>query len=541
MRHASATVGAGAVRMSKFILIPAVVASIWISCTRDEQGPDLPTRATDIRLSASMPTDIDGLTGVSLKLTPARYCDGSWADVDDNELPSYVEDLDVAQMVWPSGDPISSAPDQQARGLAEVRFIDVVPGCYDVIAAPLAIDGEPLANCHARTVPITVDPYTSLVVDLPILCGEPPREQVDGNYAPSMQELTVEPQVSACELAKVCATASDPDDDMLVFEWQKPAGLDQEAITAVWPTVVEHHVNLDRSVTQCIGVQAHQLGMYDITVDVYDVVRPDPHEPPVHIEDGDGMAESHANASVKLAVTAGCTPAGRSAVIMLTLNDNPGLPMAYARTLIGNTVLWATKPIEASPAALVVLDDNHRGEDSRDGEFVHAQLEALEISADFMLEPSGGLTTQLLEPYDLVWLVNPSYEVDDDGTHTTLLRYRKNGGAVVLQGNDIARFRGNPRFMEPLTYLSWQGNGTIACGALIDDSVADTYTVEMTELHPILTGLRGVSFEYGNDIDSTLPLGRGEQVLAWASHETADCAVRIPVVVALDPGELSFW
>jgi hypothetical protein len=63
----------------------------------------------------------------------------------------------------------------------------------------------------------------------------------------------------------------------------------------------------------------------------------------------------------------------------------------------------------------------------------------------------------------------------------------------------------------------------------------------MTELHPILTGLRGVTFEYGNDIDSTLPLGRGEQVLAWASYETADCAVRIPVVVALDPGELSFW
>jgi hypothetical protein len=536
--------------MSKLILIPAMVASIWISCTREDPGPELPTRATDIRISASVPMRVDGLAGVRLKLMPATYCRGS--RVDARDLPSHAEDLDVSQLVWPSGEPITHAsgqldPDQQ-HGLAEASFVDVVRGCYDVIAAPLGIDGEPLASCHTPPVSIDVEVYTSTVVDLPILCGEPPREQLDDNVAPQIEALTVEPiepEVSACELAKICATASDADHDMLMFGWRSAEALEPGVSTPATPPVVEHHVNPNGSVTQCVRVQAHQLGSYDVAVDVYDAVRPDVHQPPVHIEDDQGMAESHASASVSLDATLGCTPVGRSVVILLTLNDNPGLAMAHARTLIGNTVLWATESVAEAPALLVVLDDNHRGEDSRDGEFVHAQLRELGMNADYMPEPRGGLTLDLLEGYDLVWFVNPSYELDDADTHTTLLRHRQQGGAVVLQGNDVARFRGNPRFMEPLTYLSWQGNGTIACGALIDGYIADRYTVEMlptpTEFHPIMVGLRGVSFEYGNDIDSTLPLGKGERVLAWASHEMPGCAVRIPVVVALDPDELLPW
>jgi hypothetical protein len=532
-------------RMAKFILIPTMIASIRISCTHDEQDPELSTRATDIRISASVPTDIQDLAGVRLKLTPARHCEGFFANVDE-DATAYVEDLDVAQMVWPSGEPISHAADQQSHALAEARFIDVVPGCYDVIAAPLDVLGAPLVNCEGPTIPLDVDVDASMIVDLPIICGELPREEVDGNFAPKIDALEVEPEISACDMAKVCATASDGDHDMLVFEWPRPPRLEPSASTAPWPTIVEHQVNPDRSVTQCIRVQAHEPGIYDIQVGVYDVVRPDASGPPVRIQDGLGMpATSHATASVMLDATAGCAATGRSAVILLTLNDNPGLAMAYARTLIGNTVLWATESAAEAPKVLVVLDDNHHGEDARDGEFVHAQLAALDISADYLREPSGGLTPELLDDYELVWLVNPSREVDDASTHTALLRHRQKGGAVVLQGNDIARFRGNPQFMEPLTYLSWQGNGSIACGTPIDEDVVGTYTVEMfsnaTESHPIMTGLQGVSFEYGNDIDSTVPLGKGERVLAWAAHETPGCVVRIPVVIALEPGELMPW
>jgi hypothetical protein len=535
--------------MSKFILIPAMVANIWISCSRDEQGPELPARATDIRLSASVPTDVDGLASVRLELKPTTICEGFWADGNHLDSPAYADVLDIAQMVWPSGEPISHSVDEHGYWLAETRFIDVAPGCYDVISTPLDVSGEPLVNCHGLGVPITVEPDTSTVVDLQILCSEAPREQLDvldDNLAPHIDSLTVEHDISACEIAKVCATARDADHDMLVFEWPRPEGIEQGTMWAPWPTVVEHRVNTDRSVTQCIRVQTHQLGRYDIMVDVYDVVRPDRYEPPVHIEKVQGMTPSHANASTNLDATLGCLPAGRSAVIMMTLNDDAaGLAMEHARTLIGNTVYWATESVGVTPAVLVVLDDNHHGEGMRDGEFVHAQLGALEFSADYLLEPSGGLTPELLEGYDLVWLVNPSHEVDDAGTHTTLLRYRQQGGAVVLQGDDIARFRGNPRFMEPLTYLSWQGNGTIACGALIDDNLGGTYTVEMlpepSEPHPIMTGLRGVTFEYGNDIDTTVPLGKGERVLAWATHEARGCDERIPVVVALDPDGLWHW
>jgi hypothetical protein len=99
--------------------------------------------------------------------------------------------------------------------------------------------------------------------------------------------------------------------------------------------------------------------------------------------------------------------------------------------------------------------------------------------------------------------------------------------------------------MQPLTYLSHQGNGTMACGDLTDNNQGESYTVSFVEDstldHRMIQGLEGVSFPYGNDIDLSRPLDKGEQVLAWAEYETDSCVVRTPAVVALDPDMLLPW
>ena len=229
----------------------------------------------------------------------------------------------------------------------------------------------------------------------------------------------------------------------------------------------------------------------------------------------------------------------------MTLDNDPGLMEADAKTLIANSVAWLTEGVAPPPAVLVVLDDNHHGEDWQDGEFVYGHLQSLGVLADYILEPTTGLLPTDVEGYDLVWFVNPGYEMDDLDTHTTLTRYRQEGGALMLQGDDIARFRANPQFMEPLTYLSWQGNGTIACGAQIDNNNYDSYAVsvapEYATNHPMLAGLEQLEFKYGNDIDLTRALNKGEQVLAWAEYETQSCVVRTPAIVALDPELLLAW
>jgi hypothetical protein len=193
----------------------------------------------------------------------------------------------------------------------------------------------------------------------------------------------------------------------------------------------------------------------------------------------------------------------------------------------------------------VVLDDNHRGEDIHDARYVAELIEALGYQVQYERETPHGLDYHHLLDYDIVWFVNPGHEMDDPISHTALLRYRASGGGLVLQGDDITRFRGNPSFMEPLTYLAWQGNGTTACGVKTDNNKGANYTVTFeiptAQPHPMAAGLEQLSFEYGNDIDLTRPLGKGERVLAWATFAKGDCEVRTPAIVALEPDELLAW
>jgi hypothetical protein len=521
------------------IVVPLIAASLSVACTTTDDS-DVEVGA-DVQISAAVQADLAGLSGLEIRLTPGKICD-LYSNTDHGT--PYGLDLDLTHMLYPDGTPFEG-PTDYTHLLGETSFEGVIPGCYDVVAAPVGLGGEPLPSCLSTTVPIVVDAYTSQVIDIPVQCSAAPRTELDvpaKNNPPEILMITADPMVSACEATVVCATARDVDQDMLEFEWLRPDGI-APAISTRWPTIVSHTLNADASVTQCIAVQARSSGNYEIAVRVYDLYDANFGYRPARIEDRD-YGESHARDSVTIDATLGCEALGRSAVIVMTLASGLGMPESDARTLIDNTVRWVAPTASASPSVLVVLDDNHRGRNHKDAEHIAASIEALGYPVDFIREPRGGLVFADIVDYDVVWFSNPSDAMDDPHTHTALLRYRALGGGLVLQGDDIARFRGNPGFMEPLTYLEWQGDGTIACGEKIKKN-GESYTVSFAGStatpHPISAGIEGLTFMYAGDIDLTVPLGKGEQVVAWASYTKGDCDVRTPAVVALEPDLLVAW
>ena len=524
--------------MAKLHIAPLALLLVApeLSCTLEDNESPTYSADTELRVSVALPGSID-IQRVSVQLEPC----------DDEDNASWLAEIDAGEFILPDGG-LAPSPSDYDYALAENAFVDVLPGCYDVIAAPILGGDADQLDC--KIFPITIDIKTgdSTVLDLSVTCSKPARVVLDPleadlvNTPPVIDSLTVSEDPSACDIVEVCATVHDDDDDMVEFDWSQPPEF-VSSPTQPWPVITHHSINTDGSLVQCIAVQAELAGAHQLNLDVYDMVSIDSSRPYERIEDV-FEGESHASQSVVVDATLGCTNTARSAVILMTLGNDPGLHRDDALTLVSNTLNWTLErdspPIAEDAQLLVVLDNNHHGEDAEDGEYVVEIMEKLGYTPDYRVEPAGGLEFEKLEQYDLVWFVNPGYEMNLLPTYQALNRYRQAGGALILQGDDIARFRGDPAFMTPMTYLGWKGNGTVACGAHIDNNRGDSYTVTFGDeaggvSHPIAAGLEGLSFQYGNDIDLTRGINKGEQVVAWASYETRSCALRTPAIVALDP------
>lgn len=516
------------------ILLPLLSVALVSACSTEASETSSGLRA---RVAIQ---GLDDLGALELRLSPADVCPNSATKGKPKPITSR---LDIAAMLWPNGDAAFETADDYLNEemLLGEQVLAIPPGCYQLVAAPLTSTGEAVPSCAAKTVDVVVEAGVETTLDLVIECSAEARvpDSVGSvNAPPTITQLIARPDVSACDATMVCATASDPDFDRMELEWDLSSLVDQR------PNVVKHMINSDRSVTQCIAVQAREAGSYEIGVSAYDLTVDPTGAGFIRVEDLTGES-SHGSSSVTIDATLGCEATGRSAVIMLTLSNDPGMAEADAAVLIDNTAGWvAASDDAASTKVLVVLDDAHYGEDSDDASFVEAKLLDAGYSVERIAEPSAGLTWQDVEGYDVVWFINPGHPMDDPDTHTALLRYRASGGGLVLQGDDMARFFGRAELMEPLTYLEWQDNGTIACGVGTDNNVGDDYRVAFGRddgSHPILRGLGELSFAYGNDIDHSVPLGKGEQVLAWGRFERGECEVETPVVVALEPDLLTAW
>jgi hypothetical protein len=133
--------------------------------------------------------------------------------------------------------------------------------------------------------------------------------------------------------------------------------------------------------------------------------------------------------------------------------------------------------------------------------------------------------------------------MDDVASFNALLQFSRDGGGVVLQGDDISWAHGKAFSLEPLTGLEHRDNGTSHCGQSIDNGRGGSYAVSFeAAAHGLIAGLEGQSFLYGDDIDTTRvaesPVGGGRvEVLATATTAgVANCEPK-PVIVAYTPAQ----
>lgn len=243
----------------------------------------------------------------------------------------------------------------------------------------------------------------------------------------------------------------------------------------------------------------------------------------------DGSRRASGSRTYEVNIECHTVPIGRSVAILLTLS-NPGVS-PHAQKIAFNAMSWVSPVV--NPHILVVRDDDHHGEAPNENSFLRAAFS--EIDATFVNEPSSGIELQDLLGYDIVWLSNPGYPVDDKKTFEALRAFQAQGGAVIVQGDDMAQSMGGSFSMEELTRLKFLNNGTSSCGVNIDNNSGGLYDISFSE-HPLSTGLTGFKIPYGDDIDNTTPLGLGEFVVATAEVRGKEGrCTSVPVVVGYDP------
>jgi hypothetical protein len=281
-------------------------------------------------------------------------------------------------------------------------------------------------------------------------------------------------------------------------------------------TVAEYFASTQRV---CSAVPSHLCGSLEVRVtrEVQDARGVTRHESLHHLE-----------------VPCDTRAKGRVATILLTMTAAE-LDVESRDKLMANTINWAS-PVDA-PRVLFVLDDFHHGEFADDTQALYESLATAGYDASYLQEPENGINAQALAGYDVVWFSNPGYPMDDKASFNALLEFSQNGGGVVLQGDDMTWSYGNAFPTTPLTHLRHQENGTSACGVGIDNQKGGRYRVSMnTETHPVIEGLEGLSFLYGDDIDKSEALD-GTEVVAWAAVENKPSCARRPVVTAFTPAE----
>ncbi len=291
-----------------------------------------------------------------------------------------------------------------------------------------------------------------------------------------------------------------------------------EQIPGVLEMMVEYFTTTHRV---CTELPSHQCGPLDVRVTYRTRVQ---------------GVETSAVKLEHLNVPCDVRAQGRVATILLTLAESE-TTKATLDTLVANTVNYVS-PIDA-PRVLFVRDDFHHGEYDSDTASQHQGLLEAGYTTEFLDEPPAGLSYAALANYDVVWFSNPGYPIDDATTVAALRQFSAEGGGVVLQGDDMSSVYGNSESIADLTQLVPIDNGVKYCGKTIDNSRGGRYRVTLETLeHPILRGIEGTSFLYGDDIDTASLLDPATTVLAWATADGAKDCARKPVITAYTPKPL---
>lgn len=223
---------------------------------------------------------------------------------------------------------------------------------------------------------------------------------------------------------------------------------------------------------------------------------------------------------------------GREATIVLTMS-NPGISRSLASRLAGNAVDWVAP--KSSPSVLVVLDDGHHGESVGDAAYVRDLLVERGYAATLVNERRGGILPADVAGYDVVWFTNPGYPWDDVRSVDTLAGFASAGGGVIAQGDDITWSLGRSFSLSRLTHLRFEGDGRVTCGSRTFNNAGSSFQVNLGSGHPLLEGIENATFMYGDDIDMSVPIGQGEQILGLANLPGGRCRNERPVISAFAP------
>lgn len=244
---------------------------------------------------------------------------------------------------------------------------------------------------------------------------------------------------------------------------------------------------------------------------------------------GQGDTAVHEHKQLDVNVACPIAPArGATVTLLLTLSD-PGISATNAATLVADAVSGVSD--SARPRVLVVRDDNLHDDSPDDPAYVRDLLAAQGADAVLVDEPKDGMSVEDFAGYDVVWMSNPGWPMDDLATFEALRRFSGQGKGVVMQGDDMTWAMGAAFPLTPLTHLDHVSNGESVCGAQVGPTHA--FTVDTS-------GAAGVAsvptFSYGNDLDVSTPHGDGEEVLAWGTlDDGADCVVQTPAMVRYAP------
>ena len=228
-------------------------------------------------------------------------------------------------------------------------------------------------------------------------------------------------------------------------------------------------------------------------------------------------------------------PYGKVVTILLTLSDD-WMDQTTSRLLLLNAVDWAVPSGTSDPRVLVLRDDDHAGEDVEDSELSYERLLDAGYDVDLVEEPDGGLGLEDLQAYDVVMFSNPGHSPEDLSTLEAFYDFSRMGRGLVLQGDDMAHFEDASAFsMESLTRLVYIDNGTEYYGHDIDNDEGDAYAVTLANnAHPVVDGIEGITFRYGNDIDTTEAGSAQVTVLATATVEGTSLDAK-PAIAAYSP------
>ncbi len=244
---------------------------------------------------------------------------------------------------------------------------------------------------------------------------------------------------------------------------------------------------------------------------------------------GQGDIAIHEHKQLDVNVACPIEPArGATVTLLLTLGD-PGISESNAASLVAGAVQNVSR--SARPRVLVVRDDNIHDNSPDDPAYVRDLLAAQGADVVLVDEPHDGMAVEDFAGFDVVWMSNPGWPMDDLATFEALRRFSGQGKGVVMQGDDMSWAMGAGFPLTPLTHLDHVSNGESVCGARVE--AAHAFTVQTSSG----VGVASLpTFSYGDDLDLSTPHGDGEEVLAWGTFDDgADCQIQTPAMVRFIP------